>query len=390
VETREIAQGKSPRPRSAHLAGKAPARGGRNGRTVGLNGVQRDEIATDPVAAAERADLVYVNDTDPGIRRKKSGSGFRYLDAAGQPVTDEETLARIRALAIPPAWTDVWICPLPSGHVQATGRDQKGRKQYRYHPEWTACRDEAKFSSLAAFASALPKLRARVEHDLRRRGASRERVIASIVWLLDNTMMRIGNDIYTRQNKSFGLTTLRDRHVAIEGSNLRFSFSGKSGQQWQLKFSDRRVAAVVRTAQELPGQRLFQYLDEEGVRREVRSQDVNDYIREAIGSDFTSKHFRTWGATTAAAYLFATMPLPETKREQTRLTNEVIDRVAARLRNTRTVCRRGYIHPAVIDAWLEGRLGSEMADLRRRFPKPLKGLDIEESTVFRWLNDKDV
>jgi DNA topoisomerase-1 len=193
----------------------------------------------DRAEAARRADLTYVSDTDPGIRRRKVGREFRYLDPQGGAVVDEETLARIRALAIPLAWTDVWICPLPTGHIQATGRDQKGRKQYRYHAEWTACRDEAKFSSLVDFASALPKLRARVASDLRKRGASRARVIASMVWLLDNTMMRIGNDIYMRQNKSFGLTTLRSRHVEIEGPRLRFSFTGKSGREWKLKLADR-------------------------------------------------------------------------------------------------------------------------------------------------------
>ena len=358
-----------------------------NGQAVQPNGVSSDDVGTGSIAAA-RADLVYVSDAEPGIRRRRAGKGFRYLDNNGKAVGGTETLARIQALAIPPAWTDVWICPLPSGHIQATGRDQKGRKQYRYHAGWTACRDEAKFSSLTAFASVLPKLRARVEDDLRKRGTSRERVIASMVWLLDNTMMRIGNDIYMRQNKSFGLTTLRARHVEIEGFRLRFSFRGKSGQEWKLKLADRRVASVIRAMQELPGQRLFQYVDEEGERRDIRSQDVNGYIRETIGSDFTSKHFRTWGATTAAAFLFADAPLPDTKREQARLTNEIIDRVARRLRNTRAVCRRCYVHPVVVQSWLEGSLG-EMTDIRRRLPKPLQGLDIEESTVLRWLRDKD-
>ncbi len=355
----------------------------RNGLPMKLNGKHGGGTAI----AGASGDLVYVSDAEPGLRRLRAGKGFRYLDPRGKAVDDRETLARIRALAIPPAWTDVWICPLPGGHVQATGRDQKGRKQYRYHAGWTACRDEAKFSSLVAFASALPKLRARVEADLRRRGTSRERVIASMVWLLDNTMMRIGNDIYMRQNKSFGLTTLRSRHVEIEGFRVRFSFVGKSGQKWKLKLADRRVASVIRAMQELPGQRLFQYLDEAGQLRDIRSQDVNDYIRETIGSDFTSKHFRTWGATTAAAFLFCEAPLPETKREQARLTNEVIDRVARRLRNTRAVCRRCYIHPVVIESWLEGSLG-EMGTVRQRFSRPLKGLDIEESTVLRWLRGR--
>jgi DNA topoisomerase-1 len=345
-------------------------------------------MAADPVAAAERADLIYVTDTDPGIRRRGAGRGFRYRDAAGRAVVDENTLARIRSLAIPPAWTDVWICPEPSGHIQATGRDQKGRKQYRYHPEWTACRDEAKFSSLSAFAGLLPKLRARVESDLRKRGAARERVIASMVRLLDDTMMRIGNDAYTQQNKSFGITTLRVRHVETDGGSVRFSFRGKSGKEWRLKITDRRVATVIRALQELPGQRLFQYLDEDGERREVKSQDVNDYIRSAIGSDFTSKHFRTWGATVAAACLLAAIPLPGTKRDRTLAINRVVDKVAARLRNTRSVCRRCYIHPEVIEAWFDGRLDEEIAELRRRFPKPLTRLEFDESIVLRWLREQ--
>jgi DNA topoisomerase I len=387
MQIRKTGRKKPPGSKRAVLASSLAASPGVKGPPVRLNGVPSEDIATGPIVAG-RADLVYVSDTEAGIRRRRAGAGFRYLDPKGKAVGDTETLARIRALAIPPAWTDVWICPLPSGHIQATGRDQKGRKQYRYHAEWTACRDEAKFSSLTAFASVLPKLRARVEADLRKRGASRERVIASMVWLLDNTMMRIGNDIYMRQNKSFGLTTLRSRHVEIEGFRLRFSFTGKSGQEWRLKLADRRVASVIRAMQELPGQRLFQYVDEVGERRDIRSQDVNEYIRETIGPDFTSKHFRTWGATTAAAFLFADAPLPETKREQARLANEVIDRVARRLRNTRAVCRRCYVHPAVVQSWLAGNLG-EMAEIRRRYPKPLKGLDIEESTVLRWLRDKD-
>jgi len=345
-------------------------------------------MAADPIAAAERADLTYVSDAEPGIRRRRAGKGFSYRDAANRPVADREVLARIRSLVIPPAWTDVWICAEPGGHIQATGRDQRGRKQYRYHPSWTACRDEAKFSSLTAFAEVLPRLRERVEEDLRKRGAGRERVIASMVRLLDHTMMRIGNDAYAQQNKSFGLTTLRTRHVALEGSSVRFSFRGKSGQEWRLKLSDRRVATVIRQVQELPGQRLFQYVDEDGDRREVKSQDVNDYIREAIGSDFTSKHFRTWGATVAAAHLLAATPRPESKRGQTVAINKVIDTVSAKLRNTRAVCRRCYVHPNVIESWVDGRLEEEIGALRRRYPRPLKGLDLEESIVLRWLRDR--
>jgi DNA topoisomerase-1 len=282
----------------------------------------------------------------------------------------------------------VWICPDPAGHIQATGRDARGRKQYRYHPAWTSCRDEAKFSSLVAFGRALPRLRARIDADLRRRGLSRERVVASVVRLLDNTLIRVGNDAYARDNSSFGLTTLRTRHLAIEGSSLRFSFVGKSGRTWRLKLTDRRVANVVRAIQELPGQRLIQYVGEDGERHVIRSQDVNSYLREAVGADFTSKHFRTWGATVAAALALAKEERPSSRREQTAVLNRIIDAVAARLRNTRAVCRRCYVHPAVIEAWRDGRLAAEIAATRKRAHRPLKGLDEDESAVLRWLSPR--
>lgn len=341
--------------------------------------------AATPEMAAALAELAYVTDTTPGIRRRRAGSGFTYLTPGGERLDDSRAIARIVALAIPPAWTDVWISSDPDGHIQATGRDQKGRKQYRYHPVWTACRDEAKFSSLVAFASALPKIRQRIDRDLRRPGVPRERVLASIAWLLDRTLIRIGNDVYSRQNESFGLTTLRRRHVRIEGQQIRFSFIGKSGQEWKLKLADRRIARIVATIEELPGQHLFQYLDGEGERRPIHSHDVNTYLREAAGPRFSSKHFRTWAATTGAAVLFAERELPQAKRDLARATNEVIDQVAGRLRNTRAVCRRCYIHPLVVESWEEGSLGDEIRQIRRRTPKPLQGLDEEESAVLRWL-----
>lgn len=344
---------------------------------------------TTAMQVAESAHLAYVNDTEPGYRRRRAGSGFSYLDPQGARLSDGNALARIRTLAIPPAWIEVWICPDPAGHIQATGRDGRGRKQYRYHPAWTACRDEAKFSSLAAFARALPKLRERVDADLRRRGLPRERVVASVVRLLDNTLIRIGNDSYAQENNSFGLTTLRSRHLEVEGSRLRFSFVGKSGREWRLKLSDRRVATVVGAIQELPGQRLFRYLDEEGGSHDIRSQDVNDYIRAAAGPDFTSKHFRTWGATVSATLMLADTRLPGSKREQAIVLNAVLDEVAKMLRNTRAVCRRCYVHPAAVEAWQDHSLGKEMAAIRRRLPRPLKGLDSDESTVLRWLSGRE-
>jgi DNA topoisomerase-1 len=341
-----------------------------------------------PEKSAASASLIHASDDSPGIRRKRAGAGFFYTRPDGRKLDDVEALARIRSLAIPPAWNDVWISISPDCHLQATGRDQRGRKQYRYHPRWSACRDEVKYSSLASFAQALPSLRRAIDLDLRRRSLSRERVVASIVWLLDNTMIRVGNAAYARDNKSFGLTTLRDRHVDITGSTLRFAFKGKSGKEWRLKLVDRRIARVVRGAQDLPGQHLFQYLGENGERRAIRSQDVNDYIREAAGAHFSSKHFRTWGGTIGAAALFAERPLPQTKAETKRVMNEIIDQVAHRLGNTRAVCRQCYIHPMVIESWSAGTLADEMAKVRRSFRKPLAGLDREETLVLKWLSNR--
>jgi DNA topoisomerase-1 len=334
--------------------------------------------------AARQAALTYVSDTEPGIRRRKAGKGFSFVGPNGKPVTDKKTLARILSLAIPPAWTDVWISGDADGHIQATGRDQRGRKQYRYHPRWSETRGEVKYSNLADFARALPKIRERIDADLRRRELPRERVVASIVWLLDNTMIRVGNTVYARDNKSFGLTTLKTRHVEVEGSKLRFAFKGKSGKEWKLKLVDRRMAKIIRSIQELPGQHLFQYINGGGERRAVNSQDVNNYIREAGGGDFSSKHFRTWGGTVRALALFAQIPLPDAKAGIARAMNIVIDEVARHLGNTRAVCRQCYIHPEVMESWAKGRLTDELAEARRSRRK-LKGLDDEEALVLRWL-----
>jgi DNA topoisomerase-1 len=374
---------------------KSPARAFIYGSFRGAGMLQHSQASSDRSARAEETrrngarssadstSLNYVNDADPGIRRLRKGAGFTYLGPDGRAV-DEATLARIRAIVIPPAWTDVWISPDPDGHIQATGRDQRGRKQYRYHPQWTEERDGVKYSSLVAFAESLPALRRQIDADLRRRGLPLERVVASVVWLLDNTMIRIGNAAYARDNKSFGLTTLRDRHVEINGSSLRFAFKGKSGKEWRLKLVDRRIAKVVRGAQDLPGQKLFQYLDEDGERRPVRSEDVNRYIREASGAEFSSKHFRTWGGTIHAASLFAGTELPESKAQQKRVINSVVDKVAERLGNTRAVCRKCYIHPLVFEAWTGGCLLDEMAEANKR-KRLIPGLDEEETLVLRWL-----
>ncbi|WP_288142431.1 DNA topoisomerase IB [Mesorhizobium sp.] len=341
-----------------------------------------------PEKSAKRASLVHTSDEEPGIRRKRAGRGFFYVAPNGRKLGDGKTLARIRSLAIPPAWSDVWISPQPDGHLQATGRDERGRKQYRYHPRWSTCRDEVKYSSLVAFAEALPRLRRRIDADLRRHGLPPERIVASVVWLLDNTMIRIGNAAYARDNKSFGLTTLRDRHVEITGSTLRFAFKGKSGREWHLKLTDRRIAKVVRGAQDLPGQHLFQYLDSDGARHTIGSQDVNDYIREATSADFSSKHFRTWGGTICAAVLLATEPVPKTEAAAKRAMNKVIDQVAHRLGNTRAVCRRCYIHPAVIETWTKGHLAYELKAVLNALRKPIEGLDDQETLILKWLSGK--
>lgn len=341
------------------------------------------------VAAAKAVALDYGSDAAPGIRRIGAGKGFWYRGPDGRRIEDAETLDRIRTLAIPPAWRDVWIAPTANSHLQATGRDGRGRKQYRYHERWTACRDEVKYSSLTAFARALPIIRGQVDGDLRRRGLVRERVVATVVWLLDNAMIRIGNPNYARENKSFGLTTLRDRHVAVSGSTLRFDFAGKAGKHWRLKITDRRIARVVRTVQELPGQHLFQYLDDAGERRSILSQDVNDYIRTVAADNFSSKHFRTWGGTVRAASILAVTPVPASERAAAQAMNRVIDSVAARLGNTRTICRQCYIHPKLVSAWSENRLAGEMNALRRRFRRPPHGLDREEALTLRWLEAQE-
>lgn len=333
--------------------------------------------------------LVHVCDADAGFSRRRAGRGFCYLDNRGKRVTDTAAIRRIKALAIPPAWTDVWICPDPGGHIQATGRDARGRKQYRYHADWSDYQRDCKFAGLPAFAIALPRLRKRVDADLRRRGLPRDRVIATIVRLLDRTLIRIGNDCYAQENRSFGLTTLKATHLGLQGDSLKFAFIGKSGKAWRLKLSDRRIASVIRSVQDLPGQRLFRYEDDEGQLQDVRSQDVNDYIRTAAGPDFSSRYFRTWGASVQAGLALFKLEPPKTQAARRRLLNAVIDDVARTLHNTRAVCRQSYVHPRIVDAWEEGVLNEEMAVIRKRLPRPLKGLGKGESLVLRWLKHAD-
>jgi len=339
-------------------------------------------IVTDPVESARQAGLRYVSETGPGIRRRRAGRGFVYIQG-GRRVGDVDTLARIRALAIPPAWTDVWICPVANGHMQAVGRDARGRKQYRYHPRWREVRDETKYERMLAFARALPNIRARVGADLGRRGLPREKVLATIVRLLETTRVRVGNEEYARANKSFGLTTLRDRHVDVAGPQVRFQFRGKGGKEHAVGVRDPRVARIIRNLQDLPGQELFQYLDENGGRRTVDSGDVNAYLREISGDDFTAKDFRTWAGTVLCALALAEVGVSGSGRQAKRNINRAIEQVAAQLRNTPAISRQCYVHPAVLEAYQAGstiavRNGAEPEDvvlafLGRRLPQPGPG-----------------
>jgi DNA topoisomerase I len=301
-------------------------------------------------------DLNYVDDRDPGITRRQTAQGWAYRDAAGDPVTDEETLKRIHSLAIPPAWTAVWISPDPMGHIQAVGRDAKGRKQYRYHPRWREARDRSKYDKMVEFGRALPKLRARIDADLARPGLPKEKVVAGVVRLLELTLIRVGNDEYAKQNKSFGLTTLRKRHVDLGPAGAVFEFRGKSGVVHRTGFRDRRLARLIRACEELPGQRLFQYVDHDGERHQVGSADVNAYIRAAIGEVFSAKDFRTWAGALAALEYFDEAEPPTTAAQTKAMVRECISQVAQRLGNTPAVTRACYIHPAVVAAFETGEL----------------------------------
>ena len=323
-------------------------------------------------ADAADAGLLYVSDVEPGIRRRRAGKAFRYLTPTGSAVRDAVTLARIRLLAIPPAYTDVWICSQPRGHLQATGRDARSRKQYRYHPKWQQARGAGKFDRIVAFGRALPRLRRRLRADLRLAGFPQSKVLAMMVSVLAGTLMRVGNEAYARENKSFGLTTLRSRHVEfLRGGRARFRFRGKSGKDQELQLDDARLVKLMRACQELPGQALFQYVDDEGQVRALASGDVNDYLRDAMGEAFTAKDFRTWGATLLAFQAFAATPLPAparggapSERALAGAIQAIIRDVAGVMGNTPAVCRKSYVDPAVIDGWRDGRLPRAAAGAR--------------------------
>jgi len=313
-----------------------------------------DDVARDSEAAAKAAGLRFTNIHRPGISREPAKNGWRYRGPDGKVLREKKQIERINALVIPPAWTEVWINTDPRGHIQATGRDARGRKQYRYHDKWRAIRDEAKFARLAAFGRALPRIRERVEDDLKRSGFPREKVEATVVRLLDESLIRIGNEEYARENASFGLTTMHNEHVDVEGAKLRFHFRGKSGKEHEVDVKDRKVATIVRKLQDLPGQNLFQYKDEDGEFRPITSDSVNDYLQDVTGESFTAKDFRTWAGTVMACRLLRDNGHAETERERNANIIRAIDAAAARLGNTRTVCRSSYIYPSILQRYAEG------------------------------------
>src|SRR5216117_626694 len=310
------------------------------------------KIAADSLEAAEDAGLRYVSDDQLGSSRQRNGEEFEYLDQKGKPIRDEQRLLRIKRLAIPPTWSDVWICPSPNGHIQATGRDARRRKQYRYHERWREIRDENKYDRLVNFGKALPKIRRRLKQDLALSGLPRKKVLATIVQLLERSLIRVGNEEYARENKSFGLTTLKNRHVTVRGAQLRLRFRGKSRRQHEVDVTDRRIANIVSKCQDLPGQDLFQYVDDEGEVRNVTSQDVNDYLREITNENFTAKDFRTWAGTVLAAIALGAQGEFETKKRAKANVKTAICAVAELLGNTAAICRKCYVHPAIVEAYL--------------------------------------
>ena len=343
----------------------------------------------DPPAAAKAAGLRYVNDTKPGIRRERAGDSFRYVDAKDQPVEDEDTLKRIKSLAIPPAWTDVWICPQANGHLQATGRDARGRKQYRYHPKWREVRDEAKYERMIKFGQALPAIRREVDRALDLPGLPREKVLATIVYLLETTMIRVGNEEYARTNKSFGLTTLRRRHVKIEGSDVEFRFRGKSGVYHKVRVHDRRLARIIQRTRDLPGQDLFEFVDDDGETHTIDSSDVNDYLRGITGEDYTAKDFRTWSGTVLAAMALQEFEKFDSQAQAKKNVVRAIERVAERLGNTPTVCRKCYVHPAVLNSYLDGTMIESLRqEADREIEESLGDLKPEEAAVMGLLRNR--
>jgi DNA topoisomerase-1 len=341
----------------------------------------------DPQVSAEEAGLRYVSDTMPGIRRRRAGNGFSYLGPDGRRMTDPDRIAWFKALAIPPSWTDVWISPIRRGHIQAIGRDARGRKQYRYHPRWREVRDQAKYGRMIEFARALPRIRRRTDRDLRRRGLPREKVLALVVRLLEATLIRVGNEAYARENRTFGLSTLRDRHLKGEGTNVRFSFKGKSGKEHEVPIPDKRLARLVKQCQEMPGQELFQYVDADG-RQSIDSGAVNDYLREITADEFTAKDFRTWAGTVAASMALQEFLEIDDDAGRKKAIVNAIEKVARQLGNTPAVCRACYVHPDVLDSYLDGTLVEALAARARGAGRGAHALRPEEAAVLGLLQSR--
>lgn len=368
----------------------------RDHRTAGRGkGVQArvDPLAElpDPKESAQAAGLRYVTDAKPGIRRVRCGKGFRYTAPGGATIHDEETLRRIRSLVIPPAWTGVWICTVPNGHLQATGRDARGRKQSRYHPRWREVRDETKYERMVQFAQALPVIRERVKKDLALPGLPREKVLATIVSLMEQTHIRVGNQEYAKENGSYGLTTLRTKHVEVHGSQVTFDFQGKSKVHHTVSLEDRRLARIIKQCEDLPGYELFQYVDEDGERHAIDSADVNEYLREITGQHFTAKDFRTWAGSVLACDLLRGMGAFENATQAKKNVVAAIKAVAAKLGNTPSVCRKCYVHPAVLEAYLGGISAQEAkAELEQEISEHSSALRMEERALLRLLEQKSI
>jgi DNA topoisomerase-1 len=354
-----------------------------------LDSSENVQSIVDPKDAAQSVGLRYVSDARPGIRRRKTGTGFSYARADGSKLSDADVLKRIKALVIPPAWVDVWISPFADGHLQATGRDAKGRKQYRYHALFREVRESTKYEHVVAFADELPTIRKKVHEHMGRRGLPREKVLATVIHLLETTLIRIGNEDYAKQNNSYGLTTLKNRHVAVDGNEVRFRFTGKSGKQWSLRVRDRRVAKIIKACQDLPGQELLQYVDEAGDCQDVTSSDVNAYLKEITGKDVTAKDFRTWAGTVLAAMALNEVESFDSAAQAKRNLREAIEKVAARLGNTPTICRKCYVHPEVLNCYMDGNL---VLELKSKAESELRGdvqnLKPEEAAVLALLRGR--
>ena len=351
--------------------------------------MKKPQLTIDPVESSRQAGLRYVTDAKPGITRKRWGKSFRYFNADGSSVKDPAVLARIKSLAIPPAWTDVWICPIANGHLQATGRDARKRKQSRYHPRWREVRDETKYERMKLFGAALPKIRERVEHDLALPGMPREKVLATIVRLLETTFIRVGNEEYAKENHSYGLTTLHNKHVDVNGAQVHFKFKGKSGKLHNIDVRDRRLARIVKQCQDIPGYELFQYIDQDGEHRSIDSADVNDYLQAISGEPFTAKDFRTWAGTVLACAMLRQFEAFESQTQAKKNVVQAVKSVADRLGNTPAVCRKCYVHPAVIDSYMGGEIVKDFKEqVKKELPKSTLALRDEELELLDLLDHR--